>query len=327
MKSPQTGRAELAIDRRALLKLLTVGSVVSASGLAACAAPARGTASARAPEPTPVPPSQHAGRDFVFLQLSDTHWGYEGPANPEASHTLVDAVATINASPLEPDFVVFTGDLTQTTDDTALRRRRLKEFERIVGDLKVKNRFYLPGEHDAGPDQGEAFREVFGETHGSFDHEGIHFVRLDNVSAGPNVGEEQLAWLASDLSRLARDTRLVLFAHRPLFDLFPGWDWMTRDGARVLELVQSFPAVTVFYGHIHQEHHVTTAGGVTHHAARSLVFPLPAPGSVPKKAPLAWDPENHDHGLGYRSIEEAAGGPALTELAVTLRITPDTGGT
>ena len=311
MNSPKILVPELGIERREVLKLLAVGSVVSASGLLGCAGQSRVATDAAAPATRAAAPALM--RDFTFLQLSDTHWGYDGPANPEASHTLADAVAAINASPLEPDFLVFTGDLTHRADDAALRLRRLREFERIAADLKVKNRFYLPGEHDAGPDGGAAFREVFGATYGAFDHEGIHFVRLDNASA--SVGEEQLDWLASDLSRLSHTTPLVLFAHRPLFKLFPGWDWSTRDGERVLELVRGFSAVTVFYGHIHQEHHVTTEGGVQHHAARSLIFPLPAPGSVPKKAPLPWEPTALDHGLGYRSVLEARGNPTLSEIA------------
>jgi hypothetical protein len=314
---------KLCLERRELLKLLTLGGVVSASGLGGCAAQAGTTSPAAGPTaelggtiPNLAPAASVAARDFWFLQLSDTHWGYDGPANPEASHTLIDTVATINASPLEPAFVVFTGDLTQMTEDPAERRRRLKEFARIVDDLKVKTRYYLPGEHDAAPDGGEAYREIFGETYGSFDHEGVHFVRLDNVSAGSAVGDAELAWLASDLERLPRTTPLVIFAHRPLFELYPSWDWTTANGASVLDLARDFASVNVFYGHIHQEHHVTTPGGARHHAARSLIFPLPAPGSVPKKAPLPWDAESHDHGLGYRSIDESTRGPRLSEVAV-----------
>lgn len=293
------------------MRLLAIGGVVSASALTSCA-PSATPAPASASGP-PVSPEPRPRSDFLFLQLTDTHFGYEGPNNPEASHTLADAVAAINASTLEPDFVVFTGDLTHTTDDGVERRRRMREFSRIVADMKVKTRYYLPGEHDAGPDQGAAFREAFGETHGSFEHGGIHFVRLDNVSAGASVGEAQLDWLAGDLAQLAPETPLVVLAHRPLFDLFPSWDWATHDGARVLALLARFTDATVFYGHVHQEHHHTT-GRVRHHAARSLIFPLPAPGSVPKKAPLAWQPEARDHGLGYRSVREAGGEPTIAEV-------------
>jgi hypothetical protein len=303
----------LSIERRELLKLLAIGGVVSASGLAGCAAGPSAPA-VRAPAGAARPSAPGVREDFVFLQLSDIHWGYSGPNNPEASHTFRDVIAAINASPVELDFVVFTGDLTQTTDDGAVRRRRMKEFQGIVADLRVKTRYYLPGEHDAGPDGGEAYRELFGETHGSFDHKGIHFVRLDNVSApGSVVGDAQLGWLAQDLASVSVDTPVVVLAHRPLFELFPAWDWTTADGARVLELLAKHAQVSVFYGHIHQEHHHTT-GHIVHHAARSLVFPLPAPGSLPKKAPLPWDPQSSDHGLGYRRVAEVGGEPSLAEI-------------
>jgi hypothetical protein len=314
MKHPINRASEtIGIERRELLKLLAVGGVVSVAGLSACAAsPPAPAASAPAGPATLAPPAVR--EDFVFLQLSDVHWGYSGPNNPEASHTLPDAIAAINASPIEPDFVVFTGDLTQTTDDGAERRRRMKEFESRVAELKVKTRYYLPGEHDAGPDAGEAYREIFGETHGAFDHKGIHFVRLDNVSApGSVVGDAQVAWLEQDLAAVPRETPLVVLAHRPLFELFPSWDWTTADGSRVLDLLAKHAQVSVFYGHIHQEHHHMT-GHIAHHAARSLVFPLPAPGSLPKKAPLGWNPQAADHGLGYRDVQATREAVEFTEI-------------
>jgi 3',5'-cyclic AMP phosphodiesterase CpdA len=305
-----------ALDRRELMKLLAFGSVASTSLLVGCA-------HARAPsasEPrTQLDPRQLAPaapvKELVFIQLTDTHWGYRGANNPEASSVLPRAIAAINDSPLEPDFVVFTGDLTHTTDDDALRRARLREFRAHVAELKVKTRYFVPGEHDAGPDGGEAYREQFGASHGAFDHEGVHFLLLDNVSeAGSVLGEAQLDWLARDLERITSDTPLVVFTHRPLFELLPSWDWTTRDGAAALDLFTRFTSVSVFYGHIHQEHHQRT-GRVEHHAGRSLVFPLPAPGSVPKKAPLAWDPASPDHGLGYRSVRERSGAvAAVTEI-------------
>ncbi len=290
------------VERRDLLKLLSFGGIASAAGLFGCthtdSREATSAANGPAPRPLPVP-----AKDFVFLQLSDTHWGYRGDANPEGASTLRRAVEAINASSLEPDFVVFTGDLTHTTDDSAVRRARMKEFLSIVDGLKVKTRHFIPGEHDAGPDGGEAYREIFGETHASFDHQGVHFALLDNVSLpGSRIGDAQIEWLANDLAHVDTSTPLVVLAHRPLFELFPAWDWTTADGDRALALIQKHPRSSVFYGHIHQEHHFTT-GSVQHHAARSLIFPLPAPGSVPKKAPLPWDPAATDHGIGYRSID------------------------
>jgi hypothetical protein len=314
MKNPTLSRSgALRIERRELLQLLALGSVVSASGLLGCASGAQ-----PANAPAGAGSAGLPGEDFLFLQLSDTHWGYSGANNPEADVTLPQAVKAINASASAPDFIVFTGDLTHTTDDPGERRRRMREFRSIVADLKVKTLYFLPGEHDAGSDGGEAYREAFGETHAAFDHKGVHFVLLDNVSApGSVLGAAQLEWLERDVQSLHPATPLVVFSHRPLFDLYPSWDWSTQDGAKALAILAKHPSATVFYGHIHQAHHVQT-GNIAHHAARSLVFPLPAPGSVPKKAPLPWDPGAADHGLGYRNVREHAGAPELQDVALQL---------
>ena len=289
-------------ERRELLRLLGVSGITFASGLLGCAS---GTSAAASGPVTPGPnmvARQPPSQDFFFLQLSDTHWGYEGAANPEAESTLRTTIAAINAVSLRPEFVIFTGDLTHTTDDPAQRRARMKEFKAIASELAVKEIRYIPGEHDASLDNGEAYREFFGETHYAFEHHGVCFLALDNVSQpGAILGEAQLAWLEQQLTRIPKSAPLVVFAHRPLFDLYPSWDWATKDGARAIELLQKHPNVNVFYGHIHQQHQQTT-GTVSHRAARSLVFPLPAPGSVPKKAPLPWDSQSPDHGLGYRAV-------------------------
>jgi hypothetical protein len=298
--------------RRDFLELMKIGGVVFASGLGGCAT--QSAAAGAAPQPR-VPSPGAPKDDFFFLQLSDTHWGFKGPPNPKADVTLERAVATINAVDALPDFVVFTGDLTHTTDDTAERKARMAGFREIVSKLKVKDVRFLPGEHDAGPDHGDAFREAFGETHYAFDHKGVHFVALDNVSEpGSVIGDAQLQWLAQDVARIPAQVPLVVLAHRPLFDLYPDWDWATKDGPRAIDVLSQRENVTVFYGHIHQELHRTT-GRIAHHSARSLMFPLPAPGSVPKKAPLPWDPASVDHGLGWRSIALGGGAPAITEVA------------
>jgi hypothetical protein len=298
------------LERRDFLTLMGIGGVVFASGLAGCAGSAGAGAGVRAA--TAPPP---ADSDFFFLQLSDTHWGFKGPPNPEADVTLERAVATINASGTQPDFIVFTGDLTHMTGDDAERKTRLARVKELASALKVKDVRFLPGEHDASPDHGDAFREAFGETRWSFDHKGVHFVALDNVSeAGGVIGDAQLAWLESDLARVAPDTRVVALAHRPLFDLYPEWDWATKDGARAIEILSRRNDVTVFYGHIHQEHHHLT-GKIAHHSARSLVFPLPPPGSMPKRTPLPWDPASVDHGLGWRAVALGEAAPKITEVA------------
>ena len=155
-------------DRRQFLQLAGLGGVVlvSAATGAARAADAMGGA----PE------------DFWFVQLSDLHWGFEGPPNPDAKGTLPKAIAAVNALERQPDFVIFTGDLTHTTDDPRERRKRMADVRAMVGDLKVKTLRFIPGEHDASLDNGKAFIENFGETHYTFDHKGVHFIVLDNVS-------------------------------------------------------------------------------------------------------------------------------------------------
>jgi len=276
------------IDRRQFLKLTGLGGVVFASGLSGWANAAKKT-----------------GQDeFHFVQLSDTHWGFNGAkANPDAANTLKKAVAAVNALEQAPDFVVFTGDLTHTTDDPKLRRARMAEFRDIVGKLKVKEVRFMPGEHDAALDRGEAYQEFFGKLNYTFDHKGVHFIVLDNVSdPGASLGAAQLEWLKQDLKQMRRDAPIVVLTHRPLFDLYPQWDWATRDGAAAIALLMPYKNVTVFYGHIHQEHHHQT-GHITHHAAQSLIFPLPAAGSVPKRGPVPWDANQPYKGIGFRSVE------------------------
>jgi len=274
------------INRRNFLKLAGLGGAVFASGLY----PGIGTAA-----DSPM-------ADFFFVQLSDTHWGFEGAPNPDAKLTLKKAVAAVNGLEQQPDFIMFTGDLTHTTDDGQERRRRLAEFREIVAGLKNQNVRFMPGEHDASLDSGAAYKEFFGRTHYTFDHKGVHFIVIDNVSdPAARIGEEQLQWLAADLKQLPRDARIVVFTHRPLFDLYPQWDWATRDGADAVNLLMPFPNVTVFYGHIHQEHHHMT-GHIAHHSAKSLIFPLPVAGSQPKRTPLAWNPAEPYKGLGFRRV-------------------------
>jgi hypothetical protein len=293
------------VQRRDFLALAAAGGgAVFASGLAGCAHRAQAMAD--------------SDKDFYFAQLSDIHWGYQGPANPDAAVTLRKAVAQVNALQTPPEFIVFTGDLTHTTDDPAERRRRLAEFKSIVADLKVKNLRFMPGEHDASLDRGAAYKEFFGDTFYTFDHQGVHFMALDNVSdAGSKLGDEQLVWLRDHLAARDKSAPLVVLAHRPLFDLAPQWDWHTRDGAQAMALLMPFANVTVFYGHIHQEHHHMT-GHIAHHSAKSLIFPLPAPGSQEKRTPLPWDASAPYKGLGFREVEAEDAGAAyqLTEFPV-----------
>ena len=287
------------LDRRSFLKLAGLGGAVLVTGVGRSALAAEET--------------------FFFVQLSDTHWGFQGPVvNPDPRGTLPKAIAAVNALPIEPDFVIFTGDLTHTTDDPAERRKRLTEFREQASALKNPNVRYMAGEHDASLDRGEAWKEFFGKTYYTFDHKGVHFVCLDNVSdPAARIGDEQLDWLRDDLARQDKDARIVVFTHRPLFDLMPQWDWATRDGAQAIDLLMPHKNVTVFYGHIHQEHHQMT-GHIAHHSAKSLIFPLPAPGSQPKREPIRWDAAQPYRGLGYREVAAKNPPPAyaITEFPV-----------
>ena len=288
------------MQRRDFMKLTAAGGgAVLASGLAGCSSLAGATGG--------------KDRDFYFVQLSDSHWGFKGPENPDATGTLPKAVAAVNALAQKPEFLMFTGDLTHTTDDPAERRRRMNEFRTVISELDVKEVHFMPGEHDASLDRGAAFQELFGPTHYTFDRHGIHFIVLDNVSdPGAKIGDEQLQWLQADLAARDKAAPIVVFTHRPLFDLVPKWDWATRDGAKAVDLLLAHANVTVFYGHIHQEHHQMT-GHIAHHAAKGLMFPLPAPGSQDKRTPLPWDPAVPYKGLGFREVEGepgAAGSPA-----------------
>jgi len=275
--------------RREFMQLAGLGGIVFASGLAGAWT-------------NILRKSGGQEDDFFFVQLSDSHWGFKGPPNPEAANTLRQAVAAVNALASAPDFVVFTGDLTHTTDDEAERRKRMREFKVIVADLKTPVQHYMPGEHDASLDWGKAYQENFGSTHYSFDYKGIHFAVLDNVSdPQASIGDTQMDWLLADLKPLRPEAPIVVFTHRPLFDLAPAWDWATKDGSKAIDLLQHWKNVTVFYGHIHQEHHFRT-GEIAHHATTSLIFPLPAPMSQPKRTPLPWDPAHPRRGLGFREI-------------------------
>ena len=205
-------------DRRDFLRLAGLGGVVMASALARLRELRLG-------------PS--AAKDFSFVQLSDVHWGYANPkVNPEPRQALLRAIAAVNALEQQPDFVVFTGDLTQTTDDPRLRRARLREVKEIAAGLKAPQVRFFAGEHDASLDRGEAYLEVFGGAlNYTFDHGGVHFIVLDNTSQpAPVLGEAQLDWLRKDLAGRAKDAPIVVLTHRPLFPLYPQWDWATRDG-------------------------------------------------------------------------------------------------
>lgn len=286
----------------ALLRFMPFGTTVSGSTLGTLL----GARNGEAPGP------------FSIVQLSDTHVGFQGPPDPLGTKAFERAVDAVNALDPQPDLILFTGDLTHDSEDPAEHAKRFAAFKAISGRLRVKKRMHVPGEHDAALDGGTLFREHFGETHYSFDHRGVHFVALDNVSAGkPIVGAEQIAWLKKDLGRYGHGVPIVVFTHRPLFDLKPEWEWFTSDGDEVMNVLAPYQSTTVLYGHIHRAHH-QSHGTAQHHAARSLIFAFPDPAVTAEKKPLPFDSAAPFRNLGVR----VAGGPAplsINDVELTVR--------
>lgn len=253
---------------------------------------------------------------FSFVQLSDAHVGFNGPPDPLGTKAFERAVEMINALPQQPDLVLFTGDLTHDTEDKDVHAQRMKQFLEISKRLKVGKIMHVPGEHDAGLDGGAMYREFLRDTYYSFDHRGIHFIALDNVSrAKPEIGAEQLEWMKRDLTRFPKTAPIVVFTHRPLFDLKPEWEWFTSDGDQVMNILAPYENVTVLYGHIHRDHE-HTEGTSRHYAARSLIFAFPDPQQSPQKKPIPFDKDHPFKNLGIRVINESSGKTAAGSLSV-----------
>jgi hypothetical protein len=251
---------------------------------------------------------------FTLFQLSDTHVGWDGLLGTRAFERAVEVVNRLTPA---PDIVLFTGDLTHDTEAPGEHAARMKRFQEIAARLKTPKIYSVPGEHDAGLDAGELYRSFFGSTFYSFDHKGFHFIALDNVSrAKPEVGAEQRAWLAKDLQRFPKTAPIVVFTHRPLFDLRPDWEWFTSDGDDVMNLLAPYQNVTVLYGHIHREHE-RGVGHATHHAARSLCFAFPDPESTDDKKAIPFDKIQPFKNLGIRQVGAAAGARGVATLKVS----------
>src|SRR5580692_4401211 len=233
------------------------------------------------------PPAGSAG-GFSFVQISDSHMGFNKPANPDVTGTLRAAVDKINALPQTPEFIIHTGDLSHSS-----KPEEFDTLSQVMTGAKAKQVFYVPGEHDNSVDDGKLYLERFGkDTKGkgwySFDHKGVHFVGLVNSAALEGMGKlgtDQLEWLEADLKGRKSSTPLVLFAHLPLWAVYPEWGWGTQDSEQALSYVKRFGSVTVLNGHIHQVMQ-KVEGNVAFHTAMSTAFPQPAPGSAPSPGPM-----------------------------------------
>jgi 3',5'-cyclic AMP phosphodiesterase CpdA len=268
--------------------------------------------SARAAEP--------AG--MTFLQISDSHVGFDKPANPNVNGTLEEAIGKIRAMPAKPAFMIHTGDITHLS-----KAKEFDDADRIISQAKL-DVHYVPGEHDFIDEEVKLYKERYGRgTQGagwySFDAGGVHFVGLVNVvdlkgGGLGNLGNEQLEWLENDLKGRSKSTPVVLFAHIPLWTVYPQWGWGTEDGARALEYVKGFGSVTVLNGHIHQVMQ-KVEGNVTFHTARSTAFPQPAPGSAPSPGPMKVEDSKLRSLLGVASINFKQGDQRLAIIDTPLQ--------
>jgi len=222
--------------------------------------------------------------ELSFIQISDSHMGFNKPANPDVAGTLKSAVEKINAAAGTAEFILHTGDVSHLS-----KPEEFDAVEQILKSAKPQDVFYVPGEHDVLNDDGKQFLERYGKGSSgagwrSFDKKGVHFLGLVNVmnlKAGGlgTLGSEQLEWLEKDVKHLKSSTPIVVFAHIPLWSVYPEWGWGTEDSAQALSYLKKFGSVTVLNGHIHQVMQ-KVEGNVTFHTAASTAFPQPAPGKA-----------------------------------------------
>lgn len=259
---------------------------------------------------------QNKSGGFRFVQISDSHIGFnkEG-VNTDVTATLKEAITRINAMPEQPDFVLHTGDLTHLASAD-----EFDTLDQLLKSVKTQQIFYVPGEHDVTGDNGKLYLERFGKnTVGGgwyhFDHKGVHFIGLVNVvdiqqNGLGALGREQLAWLEDDLKNQSAETPIVVFAHIPLWQVYPEWGWGTDDGAQALGLLKRFGSVTVLNGHIHQTMK-KVEGTATFHTAMSTAFPQPEPGKAPKPGPMKVEPGRLRSLLGITDVNFLPGNNSL----------------
>src|SRR3954471_2307691 len=262
-----------------------------------------------------------AAPGMTFLQISDSHVGFDKPANPNALGTLEEAINKINAMPVKPSFMIHTGDISHLS-----KAAEFDDADRIISQTRL-DVHYVPGEHDFLDEDVKFYKERYGKgTRGagwySFDANGVHFIGLVNVvdlKAGGlgNLGAEQLAWLEDDLKGRSKSTPVVVFAHIPLQVIYKEWGWGTEDGMQALNLLKRFGSVTVLNGHIHQLAQ-KVEGNMTFHTALSTAFPQPAPGSAPSPGPMLVPADKLRTYLGLSSITMVQGNKPLAIVDKTL---------
>jgi 3',5'-cyclic AMP phosphodiesterase CpdA len=253
-------------------------------------------------------------RGLTFAQISDSHVGFDKPANPNARGTLEEAIARINALPEKPAFMIHTGDITHLS-----KEKEFDDADSIISQSRL-DVHYVPGEHDFLDPEQKLYRERYaraakGTGWYSFDANGVHFIGLNNVvdlKAGGlgNLGADQLEWLEDDVKSRSASTPIVVFAHIPLWTVYQDWGWGTDDGAQALSYLKRFGSVTVLNGHIHQVMQ-KVEGNVTFHTARSTAFPQPAPGAAASPGPMKVPEEQLRQMLGIADVTLKEAGQRL----------------
>jgi 3',5'-cyclic-AMP phosphodiesterase len=264
----------------------------------------------------------HGKGDLSFVQISDSHMGFNKPANPDVVATLKAAVDKINALPVAPEFMLHTGDISHLS-----KPEQFDNVDQILKAAKPQNVFFVPGEHDVLDDDGKQYRERYaknskGDGWYSFDMKGVHFIGLVNVmnlKAGGlgTLGGEQLEWMEKDVKHLSKSTPIVVFAHIPLWAVYPEWGWGTQDSAQALTYLKRFGSVTVLNGHIHQTMQ-KVEGNVTFHTATSTAFPQPKPGTAPSPGPMKVPTEQLRSLLGVSEVNYVKKHRSLAVIDATL---------
>jgi 3',5'-cyclic-AMP phosphodiesterase len=256
---------------------------------------------------------QPAIGELHFVQVSDSHMGFNKPANPDVTSTLQATIDKVNALPQEPEFIIHTGDLSHTSS-----AGEYDTLDQMLKAAKPKQVFFVPGEHDTSTDDGKQYLERYGkDTKGrgwySFNHKDVHFVGLSNVAVQEGLGklgDDQIQWLEADLRGQPASRPVVVFAHIPLWSVYPEWGWATADSAQALGYLKRFGSVTVLNGHIHQVMQ-KVEGNVTFHTAMSTAFPQPAPGTAKAPGPMKVSDEKLRSVLGFATVRSVAGAQSL----------------
>jgi Icc protein len=259
---------------------------------------------------------KHAAKgELSFVQISDSHMGFDKAANPDVVSTFKAAIDKINALQTPPAFILHTGDISHLSNPS-----EFDTVDQLLKTASAKDVFFVPGEHDVLNDDGKQYLERYGKgSQGagwySFDNKGVHFVGLVNVmnlKAGGlgSLGAEQLEWLEKDVRHLSKSTPIVVFAHIPLWSVYPEWGWGTDDSAQALSYLKRFGSVTVLNGHIHQTMQ-KVEGNITFHTATSTAFPQPKPGEGPSPGPMKVPADQLRTLLGVTDVNYVQGRHAL----------------